>query len=314
MLPAIEASHNGRVVALASRDPERAARILRPYPQARALASYDEVIADPEVDCVYVPLTNDLHKEWTLRALQAGKHVLCEKPLAMNAQEAEAMAAAAEAAGRKLMEAFMYRFDPEIREFVELERGAVHVQATFGFTLPAGENYRRHAELGGGALLDVGCYTVNVARWLLGEPVDVLARARLEGGVDMSVAALLQFEGGRTAAVWASFESAEAQEVTAITRQAVSRYERPFNSLEAPLEPYRLMVESFADSVLHDRPVAIAPADSIANMRVLDRIRAAALASSSSSPLSDLPEGGRAPRSARRLEAGSGPGRRRPPV
>ena len=261
-------------MALASRDPRRARKVLEPYAGVRAVESYDDLLADADVECVYIPLVNNLHKEWTKRALSAGKHVLCEKPLAMNEQEAEEMAAAAVSSGRHLMEAFMYRFNPAVRAFVESAQDAIHVETNFGFVLDQAPNYRWQAELGGGALLDVGCYTVSAARWILGEPVDVASRARMQRGVDTSVAALLQFDGGRTASVWASFESAEGQAVTAVTRQQVLRLDRPFNPQSDWLDQYRLMVESFGDSVLHGKPVAIPPEDSIANMRVLDRIRA----------------------------------------
>ena len=276
VLPAIAASSNGRVVAIASRDLDRARRLAGGYPETKAVDSYDAVLDDPKVDAVYIPLVNSDHKKWTLRAIAAGKHVLCEKPLAMNAQEAEEMTAAAQSSGKHLMEAFMYRFHPRVSAFVEALREPIYVQASFGFPLEDKANYRLQAELGGGALLDVGCYVVNVARWVLGEPTDVLARARRGvDGVDMSVSALLQFVDGTTAAVWASFESPEEQELTVVTSGGVRRLAQPFTSMEEA-DPYRLMVESFADSVLDDRPVAIPLSESIANMRVLDRIRAAA--------------------------------------
>jgi D-xylose 1-dehydrogenase (NADP+, D-xylono-1,5-lactone-forming) len=240
---------------------------------ARASESYEALLADPDVDAVYIPLVNNIHKEWTLRALAARKHVLCEKPLAMNATEAEEMAAAAASSGMHLMEAFMYRFHPRTRAFIDELHDPLHVQASFGFSLEDRSNYRLQPELGGGALLDVGCYTVSIARWILGEPEDVLARARVEG-VDMTVSALLQFSGGRTASLWASFESPEEQEVTVVTAESVHRLATPFTSTEEA-DSYQVMVESFADSVLKDVPVAIPPAESIANMRVLDRIREA---------------------------------------
>lgn len=274
MLPAINESSNGRLVALASRSPQRAREILAPFPRARVVDSYDALLEDREVNAVYIPLVNNLHKEWTLRALEAGKHVLCEKPLAMNAPEAEEMAAASERSGRLLMEAFMYRFSPRVRQFVEGIADPIHVQATFGFTLGEGENYRRVAELGGGALLDVGCYCVSVSRWILGEPVDVLARAHREHGVDMSTSALLTFDGGRTASLFASFESPEEQEVTVLARDGAHRLTRPFNPLEEPIGQYRLMVESFAGSIIDGRPVEIPLQESIANMRVLDQVAA----------------------------------------
>lgn len=280
VLPAIEASSNGRVVAIASRDKERAQTLAAGHADARVSESYEAVLEDPAVDAVYIPLVNSLHKEWTLRALASGKHVLCEKPLGMNAAEAEEMAAAAEDSRMHLMEAFMYRFHPRIRDFVGRLRDPMHVQASFGFPLEDKANYRLQAQLGGGALLDVGCYAVNVARWIFGEPADVFARARKTHGrkgtqVDTSVSALLQFKGGATASLWASFESPEEQELTVVTPDGVHRLERPFTWMEEA-DPYQLMVESFADSVLNDHPVAIPPSESTANMKVLDRIRTSA--------------------------------------
>ena len=243
-------------------------------------ASYEGVLANRDVDVVYIPLVNSVHREWTLRALAAGKHVLCEKPLGMNAAEAEEMADAARRSGRLLMEAFMYRFHPRIREFVAGltgEERPLHVQASFGFPLNDPSNYRLDAALGGGALLDVGCYTVSVARWLLGEPDTVLARARIdrETGVDMSVSALLHFAGGGTASLWCSFESAEEQGLTAVTAKGTYSLERPFTAWQDPHDPYRLMVESFADSVAAGRQPEISLDESVANMRVLDQIKEA---------------------------------------
>jgi xylose dehydrogenase (NAD/NADP) len=275
VLPAISAAKNGRVVAIASRDAARAKTVADSYPGAKAIHSYEALLAEHEVDAVYIPLVNNLHKEWTLRAVAAGKHVLCEKPLAMNAQEAEEMAAVAKSAGKLLMEAFMYRFHPRTRRFVEALHDPMYVQASFGFTVKDRSDFRLQAELGGGALLDVGCYGVSVARWILGEPSNVLARSRMQGGVDVTTSALLQFPGGQTAAVWASFESPEEQGLTVVARDDVHRLDRPFSSREE-VDEYQVMVESFADSIILDKPVAIPLSESIANMRVLDRIREAA--------------------------------------
>jgi predicted dehydrogenase len=276
VLPAIAASSNGRIVAIASRNPERARKMAAPYGDVRITESYEALLENPEVDAVYTPLANHLHKEWTLHAFAVGKHVLCEKPLAIHVGDAEEMAAAAQSSGKHLMEAFMYRFHPDVRAFIDQLRDPIHVNAMFGFMLKDADNFRLQAALGGGALLDVGCYTVSVARWILGEPVEVLARARVEGGVDLSMSALLQFEGGRTASLWASFESPDVQQLTVVTGEAVHRLESPFTRPREPTDPYRVMVESFANSILHDRPVAIPPTESIANMKVLDRIRKSA--------------------------------------
>lgn len=260
---------------MASRDPGRAREMLSPYPDARVVDSYEALLVDPEVDAIYNPLPNHLHREWSIRALEAGKHVLCEKPLAMNAAEAEEMAAAAARTGKHLMEAFMYRFHPAMREFIASIRDPLFVQATFAFRLEDASNIRMQRDLGGGALMDVGCYTVNVARWILGEPTDVVARARFANGVDVTTSALLTFPGGATAEVWASFESPEEQELKVVTRDAVLRRPRPFTAYRDPHDPYQLMVESFAGSVLRDGPVEIPLSESIANMRALDQVWAA---------------------------------------
>ena len=279
VMPAISASSNGRLVAIASRDRERARALATKHSVERVSATYEALLADPEVDAVYIPLHNSVHREWALRAAAAGKHVLCEKPLGMNAAEAEEMGAGADRAGVLLMEAFMYRFHPRPRDFVAGIRDALHVNATFGFTLRDPANYRMKKEFGGGALLDVGCYTVSVSRWILGEPVGVAASAHRDGvdGVDMTVSALLQFAGGATASVWASFEGPEEQELTVVTKKGRERLERPFSSIEP--NPYQLMVESFAESVLGGHPVALPVSDSVANMRVLDWIAREALSS-----------------------------------
>lgn len=249
--------------------------MLAPYAGAEAVDSYEALLERHDVDAVYIPLVNNLHLPWTLRALERGKHVLCEKPLAMNAAEAGEMGAAAARAGRLLMEAFMYRFDPRVQEFVTGARDPLHVRASFGFRLADAGNYRFHSALGGGALLDVGCYCVSASRWIMGEPVAVDATARMRGGVDMTTTAMLTFEHGRTASVWASFESPEEQELSVVSTDEVRSLERPFTPPLNPTEPYRLMVESFGASVLNHRPVAIPVSESIANMTVIDRIRAA---------------------------------------
>ncbi len=273
MLPAIAASSNGRLLSLASRDAGRARVMAEQHGVERCVETYDAVLEDPAVEAVYIPLVNSLHREWTLRALRAGKHVLCEKPLALNAAEAEEMAAAAEAAGRLLMEALMYRFHPRMRELAESVTAARHVHAVFGFSLDAPGNYRLDPQLGGGALLDVGSYTVSAARWLLGEPREVHAVARRgPSGVDTTVSALLGFAGGAQATLLASFETPEVQELVVVTGDRVVRLEQPFTAWRDPADPYQLMVEAFAAAALDGGPAPLPAADSIANLRVLDRI------------------------------------------
>ena len=241
----------------------------------RVHETYEALLADPDVDAVYVPLSNDGHRPWTLRALAAGKHVLCEKPLALNAAEAEEMAAAAAAARRLLMEAFMYRFQPRLRALAEAmaSRTLRHVHAAFGFTIRDLDNYRLRPELGGGALYDVGCYCVDVTRWLLGEPADVRAFRR-GAPVDMTTSALLRFPSGATASLWASFESPEYQVLEIVTDDEVVRVEHPFGPPGSD-DPYRVMVEEFSAAAESGGAAPLPVESSIANLRVLDAIRRA---------------------------------------
>ena len=261
---------------MASRSPERARELLAPYPQARVFSTYEELLADPGVDAVYNPLPNSLHKEWTIRALEAGKHVLCEKPIALDAREAEEMAAAAVRTRKHLMEAFMYRFHPGMREFVGGLSEPLHLHAMFGFTARDPNDIRLQAAMGGGALYDVGSYAVSVSRWILGDPSDVVGSGRFQNGIDTSITGLLSFPGGATASVWASVESPEVQDLMVITRSGVARRSQPFSAYKDPHDPYQLMVESFGRSVIDGTPVELPLTESIANMRTLDRIRAAA--------------------------------------
>lgn len=275
VLPAIAASANGHLVAIASRDPDRASELAGRHGTARAFGTYEEVLADPGVEAVYIPLINSLHLPWTLRALEAGKHVLCEKPLAMNAAEGGQMAASAQSRGLLLMEALMYRFHPRMRRLRASEPRPLHLQASFSFRLDAPGNYRLEPVLGGGALLDVGSYTISAARWFLGEPERVEAVATIDR-VDLSVAAVLGYQDGATASLWASLQAPEHQELLLINSGSVRRVETPFTAWRDPDDPYQLMVEAFASAALSGRPAPLPPEDSIANLRVLDRVRAAA--------------------------------------
>jgi predicted dehydrogenase len=277
VLRALREAESCELLAIAAREPERARAMAERHGVPRIHADYAELLADPEVDAVYVPLPNSLHLPWVLRALAGGKHVLCEKPLALNAAEAEEMAEAAEAAGLLLMEAAMYRFHPRMQALVAGLTGSDvrHLSAAFAFPLDKPGTYRLDPHLGGGALLDVGFYTVDVARWVLGEPDRVealLSRDR----VDMTSSALLGFPGGAQAALFASFECPEHQELTVVCRDRLVRVEKPFTAYRDPHDPYQLMVDAFARAVLAGGPAPLPVASSIATMRLLDRIRDAA--------------------------------------
>ncbi|HEY7198861.1 MAG TPA: Gfo/Idh/MocA family oxidoreductase [Candidatus Dormibacteraeota bacterium] len=277
VLPAMREAGGAELLAIAARDPARAREVAARHGVPRVHEDYAALLADPDVDAVYLPLPNSLHLPWTERALAAGKHVLCEKPLALNATEAREMAEAARASGRLLMEAAMYRFQPRMRELVASLAGADirHVSASFAFPIDKPDNYRMRPEYGGGALLDVGFYVADVARWLLGEPERV--EAVIDGGaVDMSCTALLGFPNGAQAALFASFASAEHQEVVVVCADRVERVDQPFTPTWDPVAQYRVMVEEFSAAAATGAPAPLPLESSIANLRLLDRIRDAA--------------------------------------
>ena len=305
VIPAIQKSRNSTVHALATRSPEISThnKILHIY------ESYEAVLEDPTIDVVYIPLPNHLHRSWTLRALRAGKHVLCEKPLACNAEEAQQMADAAADAGLLLMEAFMYRFHPRTQQIKQMVAdGAIGtlclVRSAFCYhmeedLLASGECARLDPEMGGGALLDVGCYSVSVTRWLLGaEPTQLQGQAVYHPcGVDTHFVGLLRFPDNRLATLEASFISALQQTYTVVgSAGAIDLPHDAFIPWEKDtvftvrgkdeeegqqhvtpgVDEYQLMVEHFSDAVLGETPLAFSPAESVRNMRVLDALKEAA--------------------------------------
>ena len=223
VIPAIQKSCNGRVLALATRSPARAQEVAAGNLIDQIYNSYDALLVDQAIDVIYIALPNHLHHPWTIKALKAGKHVLCEKPLACSAKEALEMASVSEDSGRYLMEAFMYRFHPRSRHIKQLvAEGRIGtpslVRSAFCYRMretdwASEKNARLKPEMGGGALLDVGCYSVSVARWFLGaEPTQVQAQAVYHpGGVDVHVVGTLGFADTGLATLEASFISALQQ-------------------------------------------------------------------------------------------------------
>ena len=309
VIGAIRKSRNGSLRALASRSPDTARDVVTRHGIPELYASYQALLDDPAVTAVYIPLPNHLHRSWTEKALAAGKHVLCEKPLACNAEEAEAMAAAARQADRLLMEAFMYRFHPRSRRIKQMveqgEIGATRlVRAAFCYHMGAdvlqnGVTPRLQTEMGGGALLDVGCYGVSVARWLMNaEPMRVQAQASCHpSGADWHLVGSLYFGPRRLAVVEASFIPALQQTYSVVgDRGAIDLPHDAFIPWEkdaaytlrkkdeevgkehviSGADEYQIMVEHFADAVLGRTALDYTPDDSIANMRVLDALSQAA--------------------------------------
>ncbi|HLX33845.1 MAG TPA: Gfo/Idh/MocA family oxidoreductase [Candidatus Limnocylindrales bacterium] len=247
---ALAASTRGRLVAAASRDIVRARSYLdaNGIRDGRAYGSYEELLADPRVDVVYVALPNHLHAAWSVRALEAGKHVLCEKPLALSVAEVDAIAAAAAAAGRLAVEAFMYLHHPQIRRAIELATsGALGplelVRGSFSFVLTHPNDPRIDPAMGGGSLWDVGCYPVAFARRIAGaEPDRLTAEGRFdERGVDRTFAGQLHFParpafpGGLLAQIDSSFAEPDRQSLEIVGQGAVMRLSAPF--LSAPDGP-----------------------------------------------------------------------------
>lgn len=309
VIGAIQKSRNGLVHALATRSPADAAEVVAENNVRNIYDGYDGLLADPAVDAVYVPLPNHMHLPWTLKALSAGKHVLCEKPLACNAREAREMAARAKETGLLLMEAFMYRFHPRSRHIKQIvDQGNIGkpclVRSAFCYhmdddMLQSGANARLKSEMGGGALLDVGCYSVSAARWLLNaEPTAVQAQAVYHpAGVDMHLVGTLRFEEEKLAVLEASFISALQQTYTVVgsdgaidlphdafipwEKDAVYTLRKKDEEVGEEYviqgaDEYQLMVEHFSDAVLGRTELDCAPDDSVANMRVLDALAEAA--------------------------------------
>jgi predicted dehydrogenase len=309
VIPAIQKSRNGIVHGLATRFPENARGVAVDHNITRVYERYDDLLADKEIDAVYIPLPNHLHRTWTLKALEANKHVLCEKPFACNASEATEMVNGAAAAGLFLMEALMYRFHPRnqlIRDMVTLGKiGTVTlVRSSFCYPmdkeiLATGNNARLRAEMGGGALLDVGCYCVSVAQWFMGaEPTAVQAQAVYHSsGVDMHLVGSLRFPGDVLATIEASFISSLQQTYAVIGSEgaielphdAFIPWEREAaftvrgknqevgqKHLTPGADEYQLMVEHFADAALGRGALTVTPEESVCNMRVLDGLAEAA--------------------------------------
>jgi D-xylose 1-dehydrogenase (NADP+, D-xylono-1,5-lactone-forming) len=296
-IPAVNASRNGFLAAIASRDEAKARAWGVRYDIHAVLRTYQDIVEDPTVDAIYIPLPNNLHAEWAIRALKAGKHVLCEKPLGMTAAEVEAMIAAAEANRVLLLEGFMYKFHPQIAKTLEIvgqgrlgEVRAVHSAFTFQFERD-GANYRWTPAMGGGALYDVGCYTVSIARLVFGaEPVSAFAAARFDPatGIDMTTAAVLEFPGGRFAHCESSFEEHFQSRLLAVGTEGTLQLDRAFSAkgFDVALaivrgdlreavrirkaDMFRLMAEHFADAVLGREPLRVPAADALGNARALD--------------------------------------------
>jgi predicted dehydrogenase len=299
-LPGMRASRFAQTCAIASRDAKRAAQLASEFDIPRVHASYEALLGDPDVDAVYVPLPNSLHEEWTIAAAQAGKHVLCEKPISASAAGAQRMADACRARGVILMEAFMWRHHPQHQRVRELLNSGIigtpnFVRASFTFVLSDATNVRLQHELQGGSLMDVGCYGVNAARWIFeSEPEQVSGQQVLERGVDVVFTGILRFSGDRMAVFDSSFRSAASNVYTIegpLGRLQVERAFRPDTDpgrivVSRPDQPdlveevpaanqFGLEIDHFVESVRAGRLLSPAE-DGVAQARVIEALYASA--------------------------------------
>jgi predicted dehydrogenase len=303
LIPAIKASSNGEVFAVASRDWEKAKNFAAENGIPRAFGSYEELLASPEIDAVYNPLPVSMHAEWSVRCAEAGKPVLCEKPIALNAAETERMIRVFEEKKLLLMEGIMYHYHPLTRRAVQMAReGAVGkiqmVYAQFNAKIGNPDDIRFKKEMGGGALLDVGCYCASVLRLLAGEePVAVRAGSRFsDSGVDVVSCGVLSFPSGvqghlgcsLTAQFNCEYGVSGTEGRLLVDHGAMCAW--PGESFKIrwwhggayeeiavpPANHYQLMVEDFAAALFENRPAAIHPRESLNNMRVLDQLAASA--------------------------------------
>lgn len=299
LIPAIQASERGEVVAVASRSVENARAFADKLGIPRAHGSYEALLADPEIDAIYNPLPNHLHVPFSIKALEAGKHVLCEKPISLDCEDLKALKTAAKAHPKlKLMEAFMYRFHPQWRSVREwLERGDIgqvrHYSCYFAYNNRDEENIRNLPDIGGGGLMDIGCYGISSARFVYGaEPVRLVGSVQPLPGyeVDCLTSALMEFPDG-TASFTVTTKTEPAQWAEIHGEKGMIRLERPFNpepgqenrvsllvngekqSYSFP-EPnqYQLMVDAFAQSIQENSPVPTPLWDAEANMRAIDAL------------------------------------------
>ena len=307
VIPAILRSENAEFAALASRD---AAKLVegrgRFAGEYRTYVGYEELLRDPAIDAVYVPLPNSQHAEWTIRAMELGKHVLCEKPMALDAAECRRMIDAAAKNNVKLMEAFMYRYTDRTRKVVETLRSGVlgevkFVQTSFRFLLANPASIKLQPALGGGALYDVGCYPVNfaglVADTVAGvspgtvRPESVQVECVRSGGVDLLLSALMKYPSGMVAALHCGFNAQKRVGAEIVGTEGVleiaDTFFDPAGALvltrgevrtEIPVaqsDRYRAEIEDFSAAILEGRAPTFSLAETLRNAEVLDRLLAA---------------------------------------
>jgi predicted dehydrogenase len=298
LLPGADASPKVEVVAVASRDASRAEDYAREWKIERAYGSYDELLADPDVEAIYNPLPNTMHTEWSIKALDAGKHVLCEKPISRHTADVEAAFDAAERNDRLLSEAFMFRHNPQTARLTQLiAEGAIGqlrlVRSGFSYSLYDAENIRLRTDVEGGALMDVGCYCVSGSRLLAGEPESVSATAWFgDTGTDWVFTATMRFPGNVLALFDCGTALQERDELEAIGSEGSLFLDDPWHCNEPvielrreggserielePVDSYRLELEDLSDAIRGEGTPLLGREDAVAQARALEALHESA--------------------------------------
>lgn len=294
VMPAIERSNNAKLYGIASRDEIKHKEYRDEFKCSKRYDSYDELIGDPDIEAVYIPLPNALHMEWAVKAMNTGKHVLCEKPIALNSSECLKMIECSRRNNVKLMEAFMYRYTYRTKKVMELLSSGVigeikYINSTYRFKLDREAPAKLKRELGGGCLYDVGCYPVNFTGMVTGSsPVSVSGQCVKENGVDIIFSGVLKYENGIIATIDSGFNAFEniyseiigtkgiiqapdtfldnAGFITVITKEGRENME----VMES--DRYRFEIEDFSDSVINDREPMFSLDETLRNMDVIDML------------------------------------------
>jgi D-xylose 1-dehydrogenase (NADP+, D-xylono-1,5-lactone-forming) len=298
VIPPAHGSDKAELIAVASRDQGRADDYARAWEIDRAYGSYDALLDDPDVEAVYISLPNSLHIEWSIRCLEAGKHVLCEKPVDRRPEEVERAFDVADRADRLLMEAFMYRHNPQTHQLAELVRGGTVgelrvIRSAFSFSVYDPENIRLRPELDGGSLMDVGCYCVSGSRLLAGEPIRVYGEAIVgETGTDWVFAGTMRFPGDVVSLFDCGTSLPLRDELEAIGTEGSLYLDDPWHCRKPvielrrgddverlelePVDSYKLQLENLSDAVRGNAEPLLGRDDAVAQARVLDALLSSA--------------------------------------
>ena len=290
VLNGARATEVAEVVAVASRDRQRADDYAAEHEIERAYGSYEELLADPDIEAIYISLPNSLHVEWSVRALEAGKHVLVEKPFDRRPDEVVRAFDVAERARLVLMEAFMYRHHPQTKKLHEVvSSGAIgelrQLRSSFSFTLDDPNDVRMTPDLDGGSVMDLGCYCVSISRLLAGEPEHVVGRQRTgRTGIDLGFAGVLEFAGGVLAEFHCAFDLPYEAGLEAIGSEGRVVVAEPFRCFDPHLEVngervdvedddrYALQVENFSRALRGETEQLLGRDDAVGQARVIDAL------------------------------------------